>query len=231
MRLVRAAIVIALIGLLGTPAFAADAPTGWSPKEMEAYAVGVDLARNLRRQGIDIQAEALAKGLFDELSRAQLKLSETELRAALTTFQTDLKQKRARTFTAVAEQNRKAAETFLTENKSKEGVVTLPSGLQYRVLKSGEGKTPGEADTVEVNYRGTLLDGTEFDSSFSRGKPAIFKVGTVIAGWKEALQLMPLGSKWQLFVPAELAYGETGLGRYIGPNAALTFEVELLSIH
>jgi FKBP-type peptidyl-prolyl cis-trans isomerase len=231
MRSVRVAMVMALIGLMGVPAFAEDTAALKTQKEQEAYAVGVDLARNLRRQGIDLQAEALAKGMRDELSGTPLMLPETELRSALTSFQTGLKQKRARTLMVVAEENRKAGETFLSANKSKEGVVTLPSGLQYKVLKTGEGRTPVEADIVEVNYRGTLLDGTEFDSSFSRGQPASFKVGAVIAGWKEALRLMPAGSKWQLFIPAHLAYAEKGSGRYIGPNATLVFEVELLAIH
>jgi FKBP-type peptidyl-prolyl cis-trans isomerase FklB len=129
-----------------------------------------------------------------------------------------------------AEDNRKAGESFLAENKKKEGVVTLPSGLQYKVLKAGDGKKPTDADTVECHYRGTLINGTEFDSSYLTGQPATFKIAGVIPGWREALKLMPVGSKWQLFVPSQLAYGARGKGGSIGPNAALIFEVELLAI-
>ncbi len=231
MKVVRIAAVAIMIGFLNAPLFAGDAPALKSDKEKEAYAVGVDLARNLRRQGIDINAAAMAKGMLDELSGSQLMMSETELRTALTSFQTDVKQKRARLVNLVAAENKKAADSFLAANKTKEGVITLPSGLQYKVIKQGEGIKPAATDTVEVHYRGTLLDGTEFDSSFSRGKPGTFKVNIVIAGWREALQLMPAGSKWQIFVPPQLAYGETGNGRNIGPNAALIFEVELIAVN
>jgi FKBP-type peptidyl-prolyl cis-trans isomerase len=131
---------------------------------------------------------------------------------------------------ATAEQNKKTGETFLAENKTKEGVKILPSGLQYKILKQGSGVQPQDADTVEVNYRGTLIDGTEFDSSYKRGQPVSFPVDGIIPGWKEALKLMPVGSKWQLFIPSSLAYGEKGAGGEIGPNATLIFEVELLAI-
>jgi FKBP-type peptidyl-prolyl cis-trans isomerase FklB len=129
-----------------------------------------------------------------------------------------------------AEDNKKAGESFLAENKKKEGVVTLPSGLQYKVLKAGDGKKPTDTDTVECNYRGTHIDGTEFDSSYRTGQPATFKVAGVIPGWREALKLMPVGSKWQIFVPSQLAYGTRGKPGSVGPNAALIFEVELLAI-
>jgi FKBP-type peptidyl-prolyl cis-trans isomerase FklB len=131
---------------------------------------------------------------------------------------------------AAGEENKKAGEAFLAQNKGKQGVVTLPSGLQYKILKAGNGKKPTENDTVECNYRGTLINGTEFDSSYRRGQPATFGVGQVIPGWREALQLMPVGSKWELYVPPDLAYGERGAGRDIGPNSTLVFEVELLGI-
>jgi len=168
--------------------------------------------------------------LRDALSGAKLLMTEEDLRATLSAFQTEWKQKRAQALRLPAEENRKAGEAFLAENRSKEGVVTLPSGLQYKVLKAGDGKKPTEADTVECRYRGTLLNGNEFDSTDRAGKPATFKLSGVIPGWKEALQLMPVGSKWQLFIPSQLAYGEQGSGRYIGPNATLVFEVELLAI-
>jgi len=130
----------------------------------------------------------------------------------------------------MGEKNKKEGEGFLAENKKKEGVVTLPSGLQYKVMKEGTGRTPGENDVVVVNYKGTLIDGTEFDSSYRRGKPENLPVNGVIPGWTEALQLMQVGAKWQLFVPSSLAYGERGAGRDIGPNATLIFEIELISI-
>ena len=130
----------------------------------------------------------------------------------------------------LAEKNAKEGEAFFAENKKKEGIVTLPSGLQYKVIKEGDGPTPKATDTVSVNYKGTFIDGTEFDSSYKRNQPATFKVKGVIPGWVEALQLMKVGSKWQIFIPASLAYGDKGAGNVIGPNATLIFEVELLSI-
>jgi FKBP-type peptidyl-prolyl cis-trans isomerase FklB len=146
------------------------------------------------------------------------------------TFQTELRDKQQAKRKAEGDENLKAGEVFLAENRKKEGVVTLPNGLQYKILKAGGGRKPTEADTVEVNYRGTLIDGTEFDSSYKRGKPVTFKVTGVIKGWTEALKLMPVGSKWQLFIPPQLAYGERGAGQAIGPNATLIFEIELLAI-
>ncbi len=206
-------------------------------RDKQIYAVGVDLARNLKRQGFAAtEADALAKGVRDELTGAKLLLSEEELRAALNTFQTEVKKSRARPMAVAADDNRKRGEAFLAENKKKSGVVTLPSGLQYKILKEGDGKKPTEADMVLVNYRGTLVDGTEFDNSYSRGEPTTFKVTGVMPGWTEALQLMPVGSRWQLFIPSELAYGEKGsglerrAGRKIAPNETLIFEVELLAI-
>jgi UDP-GlcNAc:undecaprenyl-phosphate/decaprenyl-phosphate GlcNAc-1-phosphate transferase len=206
--------------------------------QKESYAVGVDLARNLKRQGIAADADALAKGVRDELSGAKLLMTEEDLRAALNEFQAELKQTRARAVRYVAQDNKIKGDAFLAENKAKEGVVSLPSGLQYKILKEGNGKRPTEADSVEVNYRGTLLDGTEFDNSYTRGQPGTFKVTGVIPGWKEALKLMAVGSKWQLFIPSELAYGANGHAygkrgsdrRIIGPNETLIFELELLAI-
>lgn len=201
------------------------------------YAVGVDLAKNLKRQGIEVDTDALLQGMRDVLKGAKLLMTEEDLRANLNTFQVEVKQSRARTRPIVAADNKRIGEAFLAENKAKEGVVTLPSGLQYKVLKEGNGNKPKKADTVEVNYRGTLIDGAEFNNSYATGKPATLKVAGVIPGMTEALQLMPVGSKWQLFIPSELAYGEQGggrerlsSGRQIGPNATLIFDVELLAI-
>ncbi len=170
------------------------------------------------------------KAIKDVLSGEKLLMSEAELRSTMRTFQAELRQRQAVARTKAAEDNKKQGDAFLAENKTKEGVVTLPSGLQYKILKAGDGKTPTDADTVECHYRGTLINGTEFDSSHLTGKPATFKVTAVIPGWKEALKLMPVGSKWQLFIPPQLAYGERGAGHEIGPNATLVFEVELLAI-
>jgi len=201
-----------------------------TPQEKLSYGIGADLGRNLKRLGIDVNPELIRKGIADGLSDGKLQMSDEEIGAALQGLQAQIQRKAAQAASVAGEENKKTGEAFLAQNKSKEGVVSLPSGLQYKILKAGDGKKPTEADTVECNYRGTLVNGTEFDSSYRRGQPATFGVTQVIPGWKEALQLMPVGSKWQLFVPPELAYGERGAGREIGPNATLIFEVELLAI-
>jgi FKBP-type peptidyl-prolyl cis-trans isomerase FklB len=201
-----------------------------TPQEKLSYGIGADLGRNLKRLGIDVNPELIRKGIADGLSDGKLQMSDEEIGAALQGLQAQIQRKAAQAASVAGEENKKAGEAFLAQNKSKEGVVSLPSGLQYKILKAGDGKKPTEADQVECNYRGTLINGTEFDSSYRRGQPATFGVTQVIAGWKEALQLMPVGSKWQLFVPPELAYGERGAGREIGPNSTLIFEVELLAI-
>jgi FKBP-type peptidyl-prolyl cis-trans isomerase FklB len=157
-------------------------------------------------------------------------MTEQEVNETLTAFQKEMAAQQAERNKILVEKNKKEGEIFLAENKKKEGVVTLPSGLQYKVIKEGTGETPKLTDTVTVNYSGTLIEGTEFDSSYRRGQPATFPVKGVIAGWTEALQLMKVGSKWQLFIPSNLAYGERGAGRDIGPNTTLIFDVELLSI-
>ena len=195
-----------------------------------SYGIGADLGRNLKRLGIEIDADALIKGFNDALSGAKPLMSDEEIGQTLNALQQNIQRKAAQAAAAAGEENKKAGEAFLAQNKGKQGVVTLPSGLQYKILKAGDGKKPTENDTVECNYRGTLINGTEFDSSYRRGQPATFGVGQVIPGWREALQLMPVGSKWELYVPSDLAYGERGAGRDIGPNATLVFEVELLAI-
>jgi FKBP-type peptidyl-prolyl cis-trans isomerase FklB len=157
-------------------------------------------------------------------------LSEQEVRETLAAFQTEMTAKQAELAKKMGEKNKKEGEAFLAENQKKEGVKTLPSGLQYRVIQAGTGKSPKATDEVTAHYRGTLIDGTEFDSSYRRGKPETLPIGGVIAGWTEALQLMQEGAKWQLFVPSNLAYGERGAGRDIGPQATLIFEIELISI-
>ncbi|MCU1340434.1 MAG: FKBP-type peptidyl-prolyl cis-trans isomerase [Bryobacterales bacterium] len=192
--------------------------------------MGMNFGTGLRKQSIDIDPVILARGLRDAFSNGKTLLTEDEARAILTQLQADLRMKQQEAAQQVGEANKKQGLAFLEANKAKEGVVALPSGLQYKVLQEGTGPKPAATDQVVCNYRGTLLDGTEFDSSYKRGQPATFPVTGVIKGWAEALQLMPVGSKWQLFVPAELAYAERGAGGQIGPNATLIFEVELISI-
>jgi len=217
------------VGLLAAQVSAQETPALKTQKDKVSYGIGVDVARNFKNQGIEVDLDLMIKGLRDELSGEKLLIPERELRRIMTAFQGELRQKQAQATKMTAQDNKKKGEVFLAENKTKDGVVALPSGLQYKILKAGDGKTPTDADTVEVQYRGTLINGTEFDSS-EAGQPATFKVAGVIPAWKEALKLMPVGSKWQLFIPPQLAYGERGAGRDIGPNATLIFEVELLAI-
>jgi FKBP-type peptidyl-prolyl cis-trans isomerase FklB len=199
-------------------------------KEKASYAMGMNFGTGLRKQSVDIDPAILARGLRDAFSNGRTLLTEDEARAVLTQLQNDLRKKQQELAQHLSEANKKDGMAFLEANKTKDGVVTLPSGLQYKVLQEGAGPKPAPTDTVVCNYRGALLDNTEFDSSYKRGQPATFPVTGVIKGWTEALQLMPVGSKWQLFIPAELAYGERGAGGQIDPNATLIFEVELLSI-
>ncbi|HEX2712067.1 MAG TPA: FKBP-type peptidyl-prolyl cis-trans isomerase [Candidatus Acidoferrales bacterium] len=221
-----------VLGAMLVSGFAAaqDTPALKSQKEKLSYALGMNFGSQLRELAIDVDPAVFEAGLKDALSGKKGLLTEEEVAAAIGAMQAELKQKQAEARRKGAEDNKKAGEAFLAENKKKEGVVALPSGLQYKILKEGNGKKPTDADTVICNYRGTLINGTEFDSSYRTGQPATFKVAGVIPGWTEALRLMAVGSKWQLFIPAELAYGERGAGPAIGPNATLIFEVELVSI-
>jgi FKBP-type peptidyl-prolyl cis-trans isomerase len=171
----------------------------------------------------------IGRAIRDVLTDKKQLLTDQEAQTALTTFQTEARKKQELVQQQLAEKNQKEGDAFLAANKTKEGVVTLPSGLQYKILEQGTGPTPAATDTVVVNYRGTLLNGTEFDSSYKRSQPATFGVGQVIKGWTEALQLMPVGSKWQIFIPSSLAYGQRGPGP-IGPNSTLVFDVELVAI-
>jgi FKBP-type peptidyl-prolyl cis-trans isomerase len=201
-------------------------------KDKVSYALGANLGMNLHNQSVDVDTAIVLRGLKDALAGGKLLLTDDEAKAALTQLQTDLRNKQMEKMKGAADLNKKAGTYFLEANKAKEGVVTLPSGLQYKILTAGTGPKPAATDTVSCNYRGTLLDGTEFDSSYKRGQPASFSVAGVIKGWTEALQLMPVGSKWQLFIPSDLAYGDRGADPRsgIGPGATLIFEVELLSI-
>jgi FKBP-type peptidyl-prolyl cis-trans isomerase len=199
-------------------------------KDKISYALGMNVGTNLQRQSLDVDPAILLQGLKDGLAGSKPLLTEEEARTLLTQLQEDMRKKQAEKAQQMGAANKTEGEAFLAANKNKEGVVTLPSGLQYKILKTGTGPKPTASDSVVCNYRGTLINGTEFDSSYKRGQPATFPVNGVIKGWTEALQLMPVGSKWQLFVPASLAYGDRGAGADIGPNATLIFEVELLSI-
>ena len=219
----------AAVALSGT-AFAADAPELKGDKEKLSYSIGMDIGGNLKRQSIEVDPDLVAKGFKDNYGGGKTLLTEDEARQAIVTFQKTLMAKQAETVHKLAEKNKAEGEKFLAENGKKEGVKTLPSGLQYKEITPGTGKSPKAADTVTTHYKGTLIDGTEFDSSHKRGQPATFAVSGVIAGWTEALQLMKEGAKWQLFVPSNLAYGDRGAGREIGPNATLIFEVELISV-
>ncbi|KHD07323.1 hypothetical protein PN36_18070 [Candidatus Thiomargarita nelsonii] len=194
------------------------------------YTFGYTIGNNFKSQGIELNLDMLVKGMKAALSDSEALVSQQEMSAVLKNFQKKQMAKRMAARQALTETNIKAGEAFLAENKTKEGVVTLPSGLQYKVITPGTGKTPKATDKVKTHYRGTLIDGTEFDSSYKRGKPATFPVKGVIKGWTEALQLMKEGAKWQLFIPADLAYGKRGAGKKIGANATLIFEIELISI-
>ncbi len=222
--------VIALAVTLAGTASAQDAPELKGPKEKLSYALGMDLGTQFKRQSIDINPDIFLQAVKDTLSGGKMLMTEEQARAAIMDLQKEMMQKRQAQMAADAEKNKAEGQAFLEKNKTAEGVVVLPSGLQYKILKAGEGKKPVLDDTVVCNYRGTLINGTEFDSSYKRNAPASFPLKGVIKGWTEALQLMPVGSKWQLFIPPELAYGERGAGDAVGPSATLIFEVELLSI-
>jgi FKBP-type peptidyl-prolyl cis-trans isomerase FklB len=217
MRL-RVIIVLGILFLV-SQLNAQEKPALKNQKEKVSYIIGMDIGSNLKRQSIDVDPNILAKGVQDALSGAKPLLSNEEIQETMVAFQKEMMEKQ-----------KQRGEAFLSENKKKEGVKTLPSGLQYKVIKAGTGRKPKLNNTVTINYRGTLVDGTEFDSSYRHGQPATFPVSGVIPGWTEALQLMEEGAKWQLFIPPNLAYGERGAGGLIGPNATLIFEVELISV-
>lgn len=200
-------------------------------KDSVSYSIGMDIGKNLKNQSVEVVPEFLARGIKDILDSNKTVLTEEQSQAVMMELQKQLMAKHEEKMNIQKEKNKADGEAFLAENKKKEGVVTLPSGLQYKILTAGTGIKPKDNETVTVNYVGTLIDGTEFDSSIKRGQPASFPVHGVIKGWIEALQLMPVGSKWKLFVPSDLAYGEQGAGGVIGPNATLIFEIELLSIN
>jgi FKBP-type peptidyl-prolyl cis-trans isomerase FklB len=202
-----------------------------SNKEKISYIIGRDMAANFQKQGLDVDPDIFLQGFKEALSGTASQLKPEEVQAAMTALQQEMQSRQASNQGRLAEANKQEGEAFLAENKKREGVVTLPSGLQYMVLKEGTGTSPGPSDRVTTHYHGTLIDGTVFDSSYERGQPATFPVNGVISGWTEALQRMQEGAKWRLFLPSHLAYGAQGAGEDIGPNSTLIFDVELISVN
>jgi FKBP-type peptidyl-prolyl cis-trans isomerase FklB len=216
--------------LVAVHGMAQDSAILKTQRDKVSYSMGLDIGRMFKMQGVDVDLEFVNRGLKDAYTGNQSLLTDEEMQEVLTNFKKEFIAKQQELAKQQGEKNKREGEIFLETNKKKEGVQTLPSGLQYKVLKAGAGKKPTATDTVTVHYRGSLIDGKEFDSSYERGKPATFPVNGVIPGWTEALPLMEEGAKWMLFIPSNLAYGERGVGRDIGPNATLIFEVELISI-
>ena len=217
------------IGFLFNFCFAAEKPELKDLKDKESYSLGYQFGQGAKSQGLDINVDIYASGIRDALSGSKPQLSEQEIRQTVLELQKRFVDARGKELKEMSAKNLAEGKAFLDENKKKEGVIVLPSGLQYKVLAEGSGKTPKAADNVTVNYKGTLINGAEFDNSYKRGQPATFKANGVIKGWTEALQLMKEGSKWQLFIPPGLGYGDRGAGP-VPPNSTLIFEVELISV-
>jgi FKBP-type peptidyl-prolyl cis-trans isomerase FklB len=227
---VRSRLIVACLGsVLIVGALAAEGPGLTTNKEKFSYTIGYRFGQQLQhlaQSGAEIDPKSVTQAIEDALSGTAPKLSQEQMQAAVKSFREEIEKKRL----AAAEENKKAGDAFLAANKKKEGWKVLPSGVQYKVIKEGSGKQPTANSTVVVNYRGTLIDGKEFDSSYKRGKPATLKVGQVIKGWQEVLPLMKAGSKWEIVVPPDLAYGPRGAGGVIGPNSTLVFEIELVEV-
>jgi FKBP-type peptidyl-prolyl cis-trans isomerase FklB len=218
--------------LVSSHVLAGDAPGLKTQKDHFSYAIGIDIANNIKKMGIDLDVDLFELGLTDALAASSPLMTAEEAKTVLAAMQKDLQARQQEQMKSLGEANKKEGEAFLAANRMKEGVKVLPSGLQYKVIKEGKGQMPKATDTVAVNFRGTLIDGTEVDSSYRSGGPATLRVNGVIKGWSEALQLMKQGSKWQLFLPSDLAYGERGAqGNSVGPNAVLIFEVELVLVN
>lgn len=211
---------------LFTASFSAVAADYKNDKEVYSYAIGFQIGNNLKREDADVDIDAIAQGIKDVLSGADLKVKMEDMQAAVMKVQKQQQAKRQ----AKGEKAKKAGAEFLAKNKKKKGVKVLDNGIQYKILKEGTGPKPKPTDTIVAHYKGTLIDGTEFDSSYKRGKPATFAVNQVIKGWQEILPMMKKGAKWKVFIPADLAYGARGAGANIGPNETLIFEIELEDI-
>jgi FKBP-type peptidyl-prolyl cis-trans isomerase FklB len=221
---------IVSIGLLFGVCQAADKSELKDQKDKESYSLGYQFGETLKMQGIDLNLDVYTSALRDALAGKEGQMSSEEMRSTVMGLRQRVAAAQQKSLKEQGDKNLAEGKAFLAENAKKEGVKTLPSGLQYKVLSEGNGKTPAKSDTVTVHYRGTFLNGTEFDSSIARGQPATFPVNGVIPGWTEALQLMKEGAKWQLFIPPELAYGERGMPPRIPPQTTLIFEVELISV-
>ena len=217
---------MALSGILFCTAAFSEESKLTTTEQKFSYGVGFQVAEDMKQRGVDVDIDVMIQAIRDVFSGAPLKVSMDDMRAAFD----DYRDKQMQARKVAAEKNKKEGTEFLVKNKKEQGVTELPSGLQYKVIKQGEGKKPLASDTVTVNYRGTLINGEEFDSSYKRGMPATFPVNGVIKGWQEALPLMKEGAKWQIYVPSELAYGPQGAGANIGPNETLIFDIELLNI-
>ena len=219
-------LLTALILVIQVPVHAQDSKPLTTNVEKFSYGVGLQIGQQLKRRGLSsVDTRAIAMAIEDILEGRGLRVSEDDMRVAATAYQNELNAAKL----AATEKNKAAGEKFLEQNSTREGVVVLDSGVQYRVVESGTGESPTETDSVLVHYRGRLLDGTEFDSSYGRGQPTELGVGQVIPGWQQVLQLMPAGSKWAVWIPASLAYGTQGAGS-IGPNETLYFDIELIEI-
>lgn len=200
-----------------------------SNEQKASYSIGVELGQNLRNQGLELETDAFIAGLRDVLKDNSLRLTVAEMDEAIDQFRDTLEQRQQAQLQEMADKNRKEGEAFLAQNKNEPGVETLASGLQYRILEAGDGEKPNPEDVIIAHYQGRLIDGTQFDSSYARGVPIEFELDNVIQGWQEALKMMPAGSRWEIFVPSDLAYGERGAGSVIGPNQVLIFEIHFIT--
>jgi len=223
-------IAVPALGLLCGVCLAAEQVGLKDENDRATYSVGYQVGSDFKRRGLNVNPDVLVQGVQDAMSGAEPLLTPQEIRTTLVDLKKQALADQREKLKKQAEENLEQAQAYLAENTQKQGVKSLPSGLQYKVIAEGAGKSPKKDESVTVHYRGTLIDGTEFDSSYSRNKPATFQTDRVIPGWTEALQMMKEGAKWQLFIPPKLAYGERGAGRRIPPNSALVFEVELLSV-
>jgi FKBP-type peptidyl-prolyl cis-trans isomerase FklB len=222
-------VIVCSLFVLTAEAWSQEKGAPKDKKEKTGYAIGANIGADMKRMAIEIDADMVAQGIKDTYA-GKPKLTDDELRVVLTDLNKEMQTKQGEKMKVLGDKNKQDGEAFLNQNAKASGVVKLPSGLQYKVIKEGTGKIPKATDTVVAHYRGTLIDGTEFDSSFKRNQPTEFKVNAVIPGWTEILQKMKEGSKYAVYIPSNLAYGERGNGPIIGPNAVLIFEIELVSV-
>jgi len=224
-------VVVATMGLLASSVMAAsDVSVLKTNADKLSYSIGSDLGKNFKRQSIEINPAIMAKGITDAMGNDKSLMTDEQMKEVLAQFQKDVMAKRNAEFSKKSTENKAIGDKFLSENKAKSGVVALPSGLQYKIIKNGSGAKPSKEDMVTVEYTGHLINGEVFDSTAKTGKPASFKLSQVIPGWTEALQLMPAGSTWEIYVPATLAYGDRNVGGPIGPNETLIFNIHLISV-